>query len=84
MDAVFFLTIYDDWGKRKLHYFKSLGLSVHVLWEAPPEEKGINSNDIRHRILSGRPWKSMVPACVPPMIETWDIAGRLKQLYDDC
>lgn len=83
MDAVFFLTIYDDWGRRKLHYFKSLGLAVHVLWEVPPEKKGISGRDIRRRILTGRSWESMVPACVPPLIETWGIARRLKQLNEN-
>lgn len=83
LDAVFFLTVYDDWGKRKLNYFKSLGLAVHVLWEVPPEKKGISGSDIRHRILTGRPWQSMVPVCVPPLIETWGIAQRLKRLEND-
>lgn len=83
MDSVFFVSIYDDWGRRKLDYFKSLGLAVHVLWEVPPEKKGISGGDIRRRILTGRPWKSMVPACVPPLIESWGVAERLKRLNDE-
>jgi len=80
MDAVFFLTIYDQWGKRKQQYFESLGLTTHLLWEVPPEEKGISATEIRHRILSGQPWAHLVPECVPPLIESWGIAKRLRQL----
>jgi len=78
LDAVFFLSIYDDWGRRKLAYFKSLGLSVHVLWEVPPEQKGISGKEIRRRIIAGEPWQHLVPACVPPLLAAWDVARRLK------
>lgn len=80
LDAVFFLTIYDDWGRRKQQYFESLGLTTHLLWEVPPEEKGISAGDIRKRILSGQPWEHLVPGGVPPLIERWGIAQRLKIL----
>ena len=78
MDAVFLLSIYDDWGRRKLEYFQSLDLTTHILWEVPPEQKGISSADIRSRILAGRPWEHLVPAVVPPLIRTWKIAERLR------
>lgn len=80
MDAVFFLTIYDDWGRRKLRYFKNMGLATFVLWEAPPHHKGISGSEIRYRIANGRPWKHLAPACIAPMIESWDIPERLKRL----
>jgi hypothetical protein len=80
MDAVFLLSVYDDWGRRKLNYFESLNLSTHVLWAVPPEKKGISAGDIRSRIISGRPWEHLVPACVPPLIDAWRIAERLKHL----
>lgn len=80
MDAVFFLTIYDDWGRRKLQYFKNLGLTTLVLWEVPPHQKGISGSEVRCRIVKGQPWEHLVPACVVPMIESWGIAERLKKL----
>lgn len=80
MDAVFFLTIYDDWGRRKLQYFKTMGLTTYVLWEVPPNQKGISGSEIRSRIVDGQPWEHLVPACVAPMIENWRIAERLKKL----
>jgi len=78
MDAVFFLTIYDPWGERKQQYFESLGLTTHLLWKVPPEQKGISAGQIRQRILAGQPWMHLVPASVPPMIEQWGIPERLK------
>jgi nicotinamide mononucleotide adenylyltransferase len=79
MDAVFLLSVYDDWGRRKLKYFQSLKLATHVLWEVPPEQKGISAGDIRSRIISGRPWEHLVPACVLPLIRSWAVEKRLKQ-----
>lgn len=83
MDAVFFLSIYDDWGRRKLDYFKSLGLETHVLWEVRPEEKGISAKEVRRCMVAGEPWDHLVPACVPPLMRQWDMAGRLKSLASE-
>lgn len=80
MDAVFFLTIYDDWGRRKLQYFKNMGLTTFVLWEVPLHQKGISGSEIRSRIVKGQPWEHMVPACVASMIQSWGIPERLKKL----
>jgi len=80
MDAVFFLTIYDDWGRRKQYYFESLGLATHILWELPPEDKGISASEIRQRIIDGGPWQEMVPASVRTLIQAWNIRDRLVQL----
>jgi nicotinamide mononucleotide adenylyltransferase len=80
LDAVFFLSIYDNWGQRKLQYFKSLELRTHVLWEVPTERKGISAADIRQKLLADQPWEHLVPACVPPRMKAWGILERLKQL----
>lgn len=80
MDAVFFLTIYDAWGKRKQQYFESLGLATHVLWEVPPKKKGISGSDVRERIATGQAWAHLVPAGVPGLIEHWKLRDRLDGL----
>ena len=77
MDAVFFLTIYDDWGRAKLRTFQQLGLTTHVLWERPPHEKGISAEEVRARIATGQAWQHMVPPCVPWFVEEWKLAQRL-------
>lgn len=79
-DALFFLSIYDDWGRRKQEYFTDLGLTTHVLWEVSPEQKGISGVDVRKRMAAGDPWEHLVPAPVPLMMIEWGIPERLKKL----
>ncbi len=61
LDAVFFLTIYDAWGRRKLELFQSHGLKTEVMWERPLSEKGITGAEIRRRMRDGEEWESLVP-----------------------
>ncbi|MCP4105459.1 MAG: 2,3-bisphosphoglycerate-independent phosphoglycerate mutase [Desulfobacteraceae bacterium] len=82
MDAVFFLTIYDEWGRKKQSYFELLGLKTHVLWEVPPEKKGISANEVRNRMIQRRPWEHMVPVSVADFMRKWNIPGRLKEIQE--
>lgn len=78
--AVFFLSIYDDWGRKKLDQFKTLGLKTHVLWEVPPEDKGLSSTDIRQRMVRDMPWEYMVPGPVARLCRQWNIPSRLRKI----
>jgi len=80
LEAVFFLTIYDRWGRAKLERFQALGLQTEVLWERPSAEKGITANEVRARILADEPWRALVPAATARWLEVWDMAGRLRRL----
>ncbi len=80
LDAVFFLTIYDDWGRRKLEKFQSLGLKTQVLWVREPSQKGLSAADVRRRMAMGQPWQHMVPPCVRELLISWGVPGRLKEL----
>lgn len=80
LDAMFFLTIYDDWGRKKKQYFESLGLKIHVLWEVTLENKGLSSSDIREAIIQGKRWEHLVPTSVARFLKDWDIVTRLKKL----
>jgi nicotinamide-nucleotide adenylyltransferase len=82
MDAVFFLTIYDDWGRKKLDFFESMGLRTFVLWEAPPGEKGISGHDVRKRMISGASWTRLVPPAAARLLEAWRIPDRLRKLNE--
>lgn len=81
MDALFFLTIYDNWGKMKQKYFSDLGLNIHVLWEVPPEKKGISAVEIRNKMAADHPWTHMVPESVAKLLIKWDIPGRIKSCH---
>jgi nicotinamide-nucleotide adenylyltransferase len=80
LDAVFFLSIYDDWGRRKLEQFRNLGLAVHILRQVPLQEKGISAVDIRTRMLTGEPWEHLVPPAVADLLVRWDITARLRAM----
>jgi len=80
MDAIFFLTIYDDWGRKKKHYFESLGLKIHVLWQVTLENKGLSSSDIREAMINDKQWEQFVPTNVARLVNEWNIIHRLKEL----
>ncbi len=80
LDAVFFLTIYDEWGKRKLEQFRSLGLRTEVLWVREPSQKGLSGSEVRRRMTRGEPWEHMVPPCIRDLLISWGVPGRLKEL----
>ncbi|MFW9971536.1 MAG: nicotinate-nucleotide adenylyltransferase, partial [Candidatus Odinarchaeota archaeon] len=80
MDAVFFLTIYDDWGRQKKQYFESLGLKILVLWEVTLENKGLSSSDIREAMVNDKQWEQFVPKSVVKLLREWNIISRLKEL----
>jgi len=78
MKAVFFLSIYDDWGRKKKKYFESLKLNVHVIREVGPEEKGISGKEVRRRMAGGLPWEHLVPGSVALLLNEWNIPQRLR------
>lgn len=84
LDAVFFLVIYDDWGKRKLDYFKEQGLMTHILRNVPFEEKGISSSDVRNLMIKGESWEHLVPASVVNYMNAWNIKDRLIAISRNC
>ena len=80
LDALFFLSIYDDWGKRKQDYFTSLGLSTHILRDVATTQKGLSATDIRRWMAGNEPWEDQVPPAVARLMKKWDIPGRLRAL----
>lgn len=81
LDAVFFLSIYDEWGRRKQEMFRELDLKTHVLWDVPEDKKGLSSSDIRQQLILGNDfWKNQVPTATERLVENWGIANRLREL----
>lgn len=80
LDAVFFLVIYDDWGRRKEQYFQSLGLKTCIMREVTREEKGISGTEVRERMVKGGPWQQLVPPSVALLLEKWNIPQRLRDM----
>ncbi len=80
MGAVFFLSIYDEWGERKHRYFQSLGLKTHILRKVTPAQKGLSAGEVRHRMCTGQPWEHLVPPATVPLLTAMDLVRRLKGL----
>lgn len=80
MDALFFVSIYDGWGKRKLDFFKSQHLSTHVLWEVEHKDKGISAADVRSLMLKDEAWEHLVPPASARLLKKWGIADRMKRI----
>lgn len=77
-DAVYYLTIYDDWGHEKHRRLQGLGLKTHVMWERPLKEKGISGTDVRDAIRNDGAWQSMVPPAVARLVNEWGLQERLS------
>jgi nicotinamide mononucleotide adenylyltransferase len=80
LDAIFFLTIYDEWGERKLRQFETLGLKTEVLWKKSPGEKGLSGALIRKKMGAGEPWEHLVPKSAARLMKGWDIPARLRNI----
>lgn len=80
LDATFYLTIYDDWGEKKLEMFRSLGLETEVMWRRPASEKGITSTWVRRLIAAGEPWEHLVPASVAGILKQLNIVSRITDV----
>lgn len=81
LDATYFLTIYDEWGNRKLKQFQELGLKTEVLWMKSSKEKGLEGSDVRRRIAEGEAWQDSVPSSTRDLMIKWDIPDRLRKMY---
>lgn len=80
MDSTFFLTIYDEWGERKLQLFKNLGLKIEILWQKPHDQKGLTSTEIRDRIIRLESWEHLVPESTVRLMKQWAIPERLRKM----
>jgi nicotinamide mononucleotide adenylyltransferase len=82
LDATFYLTIYDEWGMRKLERFHEVGLKTEVLWNKNPENKGLHASDIRNRMILGEAWGHLVPQETERLMKIWRVPERLKRLRE--
>jgi nicotinamide-nucleotide adenylyltransferase len=80
LTATFFLTIYDDWGERKLQMFHSLRLTTEVLWRRSLAEKGLTGTHIRRLMVLQEDWAHLVPPGAAEMLAWFKIPQRLRQL----
>jgi nicotinamide-nucleotide adenylyltransferase len=77
VNAIYFLTIYDDWGRAKKARLEGLGLTTRVMWERSEAQKGISATEVRRAIREGGPWRSLVPSSVAALADAWGLQDRL-------
>ncbi len=80
MDAVVFVTIYDDWGYKKVDILKSLGLQVEILWVRDMSERFTTGTDVRNLIAEGRNWEYLVPISVVKIIKELRLDKKLRAI----
>jgi len=80
LDAVFFLTVYDEWGRRKCRMLQSMGLRTETMWEKPPQQKGISAADVRRLMVSHGPWEHLVPPSTRELMNQWAVPERLRAM----
>lgn len=78
-NAVYFLTIYDNWGKRKKEKLERLGLNVEILWEKDISEKPTCATVIRKMISDNEnTWLNLVPGAVSKFILENSLTEKIK------
>lgn len=80
LDAVFYLTIYDQWGEKKLVLFEDAGLQTEILWRCSPREKGLSATEVRKSIAAGEKWQHLVPPTIARLLQQWEVTARLQDL----
>lgn len=74
-----FTTTYDRWNQSKIEVLERHGYQVENLWSR--DRKDVEGHQIRELIKDGdNRWKKMVPEAVVPLIEAYDVGGRLRAL----
>ncbi len=82
LDARFYMTIYDDWGRQKRDLLRSLSLYVEVMWERDLTAKGLTATTIRERIFNGEAWETLVPDAVATMMKKLALDTKIRTLLE--
>lgn len=77
-EAVYYMTIYDQWGMRKKQTLKQLGLRVEVMWERDDSQRITSGTEVRALIAQGRPWQHLVPPAARRFIQQQGLEQRLQ------
>jgi cytidyltransferase-like protein len=77
-----FLTIFDEWGRKKRLTLELHGLRVEVLKEADISEKSVSATEVRERILKNRNWRELVPKSTHSLLDSMEIKDRIRKLKE--
>lgn len=78
--AKHFITIFDEWGRKKVKILTNKGFSVTILFEKPLSEKKISSTMVREYVKQKKDFEKIVPFPVYKFLCTSNIQTRLAAL----
>lgn len=78
-DAIYFLTIYDEWGMEKKKELEAIGCEVEVMWQVELKDKGISGSDVRELIKKGQDYQDYLPPFVYRYLKEKGLEDRLKE-----
>lgn len=80
LDSLFFVTIYDEWGKHKLETLNALGVKTDLMWTRTLEERFTTGKDVRKLIAEDQSWEHLLPISVANYIKNYGLDLRIKKL----
>jgi len=80
IDAIYFMTIYDEWWRYKYKELLNLWLRIEVMWEKDWAEKPCTWTKIRELIYNDEDFSTYVPKSVYTYIKENKIDIRMKTL----
>lgn len=79
-DAVFFQTIYDEWGEKKVKTLESLGYQTEIMWIREDSQRITSGTEIRNLIAGNKDWQHLVPIAAVTYICETGLDKRLQIL----
>jgi len=77
-DAVYYITIYDQWGYEKEKILKRIGCNVEIMWVRDASQRITSGTEIRNKIKNKSEWKHLVPKYVFNYIIDNEIDKRIR------
>lgn len=83
MDALFFVTVYDEWGWDKVRVLQSLNVRFDIMWERDMSERFTTGTEVRNLIVANEKWEHLVPKAVEAVIKGKHLDKRLRETVRD-
>lgn len=80
LDALFFITVYDEWGKHKMATIQDLGCKTDLMWTRTLDQRFTTGKMVRKLIAAGEPWEHLTPISVTNFIKEHNLDLRIKKL----
>jgi cytidyltransferase-like protein len=80
LDALFFVTVYDEWGAHKLKTLQELGCKTDLMWTRTMAERFSTGKEVRALIANGERWEHLTPPSVAEYIKKNNLDKRLKKI----